>query len=203
MYSQPLTLILTLGLLQGSSPFCISAIFTRRAQNIYPWPNEDEELMQQSDLHWPNEQKTPVPESRCTSWWVNDLFGSPLRFSDCTWYLCRVHYWKHASRISFDSDYDSSSRSGYYGWKIKNSMISLSFRFFSIIGFYKILNIGPVLYSRPLFFILYVVMCAITPKLLSIPTLLPFWYPMAIFYVYKSVSFCKLVHLYHFFRFHM
>ena len=133
--------------------------------------------------------KTPVAESRCTSWWVNDLFGSPLMFSDCTWYLCRVHYWKHASRISFDSDYDSSSRSGYYGWKIKNSMISLSFRFFSIICFYKILNIGPVLYSRPLFFILYVVMCAIIPKLLSIPTLLPFWYPMAIFYVYKSVSF--------------
>ena len=35
VYSQPLTVILTLGLLQGSSPFCISAIFTRRSQNIH------------------------------------------------------------------------------------------------------------------------------------------------------------------------
>ena len=96
--------------------------------------------------------KTPIAESRCTSWWVNYLFGRPLRFSDCTCYLCRVHYWKHTNRISFDSDYDSSSRSGYFGWKIKNSMISLSFRFFSIIGFYKILNIS-LYYTGVLYFI--------------------------------------------------
>ena len=48
------------------------------------------------------------------------------------------------------------------------------FRFFPIIGYYKIVNIVSVLYSKSLLFILYMVILSASPILLIYPSSLPF-----------------------------